>query len=502
MAFQSYVQVFASQDQSGGTSPNTIVTADNRTVSDVGSQSGDDHALKVRKPYTITKQRERWTEEEHKKFLEALKLYGRAWRRIEEHVGTKTAVQIRSHAQKFFSKVVRESSASNGGFEKPIEIPPPRPKRKPMHPYPRKLVHTLKKGISVPEQPERSPSPNLSASILENQSPTSVLSAVCSDTLASTTLNLHNSSLSPVSSAEGVNPASLLLSEQENGASSAEEENGSPSSILVTAGSFTGDQFPMMNMQKFDSDPKDNISTKEDSAVEAPTVTLKLFGRTVLVTDSQRPSSTVGTRKTLPSDIRQEKFDPQENEERPVQTLPWNPMQTELSVGSARSAWSNWPCGAPPLFYCMQLQKEDSKPVEAAPLPWWGGLPFPLLPTSMEMRPGSCLDKVHEEKEIHKEGSWMGSSTESISEVENGDKNWDVVESQSQEPSSDKEEKEPGPVSQLKTSVTSALFERRASPDKFMKGFVPYKRCLAERDTQSSAIVREERDGQRIRLCL
>lgn len=37
----------------------------------------------VRKPYTITKQRERWTEDEHRRFLEALKLHGRAWRRIE-----------------------------------------------------------------------------------------------------------------------------------------------------------------------------------------------------------------------------------------------------------------------------------------------------------------------------------------------------------------------------------------------------------------------------------
>jgi Myb-like DNA-binding domain len=39
--------------------------------------------VQVRKPYTITKQRERWTEDEHNRFLEALKLYGRSWQRIE-----------------------------------------------------------------------------------------------------------------------------------------------------------------------------------------------------------------------------------------------------------------------------------------------------------------------------------------------------------------------------------------------------------------------------------
>eukprot|EP00850_Spirogloea_muscicola_P006274 SM000029S10569 [mRNA] locus=s29:906895:908759:+ [translate_table: standard] len=96
----------------------------------------------VRKPYTITKQRERWTEEEHQKFLEALKLYGRAWRRIEEHIGTKTAVQIRSHAQKFFSKLERSARVPGSNMASPvaadIDIPPPRPKRKPSHPYPRK----------------------------------------------------------------------------------------------------------------------------------------------------------------------------------------------------------------------------------------------------------------------------------------------------------------------------------------------------------------------------
>ncbi|XP_048140851.1 protein LATE ELONGATED HYPOCOTYL isoform X2 [Rhodamnia argentea] len=110
------------------------------------NSSGEDFIVKTRKPYTITKQRERWTEEEHNKFLEALKLYGRAWQRIEEHIGTKTAVQIRSHAQKFFSKLEKEAFVKGVpvGQTLDIKIPPPRPKRKPSNPYPRKT------GASTP----------------------------------------------------------------------------------------------------------------------------------------------------------------------------------------------------------------------------------------------------------------------------------------------------------------------------------------------------------------
>ena len=39
--------------------------------------------LQARKPYILTKQRERWSEEEHRRFVDALRLHGRQWRKIE-----------------------------------------------------------------------------------------------------------------------------------------------------------------------------------------------------------------------------------------------------------------------------------------------------------------------------------------------------------------------------------------------------------------------------------
>jgi SHAQKYF class myb-like DNA-binding protein len=63
----------------------------------------------------------RWTKAEHKKFLEAIEIYGRDWRLFKEHIGTRSCVQIRSHAQKHFlkHKVSHKMRSINSSPENP-----------------------------------------------------------------------------------------------------------------------------------------------------------------------------------------------------------------------------------------------------------------------------------------------------------------------------------------------------------------------------------------------
>ncbi|KAL3531889.1 hypothetical protein ACH5RR_005410 [Cinchona calisaya] len=124
---------------SSSTSSHNSQSMDNSaTPTTDGSGSGS--GKKVRKPYTITKSRESWTEEEHDKFLEALQLFDRDWKKIEDFVGSKTVIQIRSHAQKYFLKVQKNGTIAH--------VPPPRPKRKAAHPYPQKAT----KNVFAPGQ--------------------------------------------------------------------------------------------------------------------------------------------------------------------------------------------------------------------------------------------------------------------------------------------------------------------------------------------------------------
>jgi SHAQKYF class myb-like DNA-binding protein len=47
----------------------------------------------------------RWTQEEHKKFIEAMYLFGNEWKRVQEHIKSRSSTQARSHAQKFFIRL-------------------------------------------------------------------------------------------------------------------------------------------------------------------------------------------------------------------------------------------------------------------------------------------------------------------------------------------------------------------------------------------------------------
>jgi SHAQKYF class myb-like DNA-binding protein len=46
----------------------------------------------------------RWSREEHAAFMEGLRMHGREWKKIAAMIPSRTVVQIRTHAQKFFQK--------------------------------------------------------------------------------------------------------------------------------------------------------------------------------------------------------------------------------------------------------------------------------------------------------------------------------------------------------------------------------------------------------------
>ena len=54
----------------------------------------------------------RWTREEHEAFLSALQEYGKEWKKVAAKVKTRTVVQTRTHAQKYFQKL--QKGMANG----------------------------------------------------------------------------------------------------------------------------------------------------------------------------------------------------------------------------------------------------------------------------------------------------------------------------------------------------------------------------------------------------
>lgn len=57
----------------------------------------------------------RWTYDEHRLFLRGLELHGKGWKKIASLIKTRTVVQIRTHAQKYFQKIAKAKQNGDHG---------------------------------------------------------------------------------------------------------------------------------------------------------------------------------------------------------------------------------------------------------------------------------------------------------------------------------------------------------------------------------------------------
>jgi len=97
------------------TAPSTVANAaaekkdfaslTSRTVAGPNAPSKAQNSARARDAKSMPKATGRWTAEEHDEFLKCLDIYGREWKKVAERITTRTAAQIRSHAQKYFKKI-------------------------------------------------------------------------------------------------------------------------------------------------------------------------------------------------------------------------------------------------------------------------------------------------------------------------------------------------------------------------------------------------------------
>ncbi|WVZ86860.1 hypothetical protein U9M48_033581 [Paspalum notatum var. saurae] len=403
-------------------------------------------APKARKPYTISKQREKWTEDEHKRFLEALQQHGRAWRRIQEHIGNKTAVQIRSHAQKFFSKVIRESSGdSNTAAPPQIQIPPPRPKRKPAHPYPRNLGSVVGKDASAIKRLEKPQLQIQSQSETENYSPKSVLTTA---QISSETLAIEGSG----------SPASSDYMEGK----------------CLTPSTSVGELGVQVVLSK------DATATSDGAACRIPEgPVLRLFGKRVEVNNlHQQPISNTGKLQHA-SDMELDAS---------AETPTSGTGKFSSHDAAEAKAWNPWLAGKQQ-FMCY--------------FPQWEVLPVPSNCQFLSYGNGSISYTVLDPQTVasntqqnhpsqaancNAEGSRTESITTSSSLPEVTTQKSDSVEST--QVNNDDDKLIPVPGSRKRVSTLPAC----------LRGFVPYKKCTAQSKMLQSQATGDEADREMTRL--
>lgn len=338
-----------------------------------------------------------------------------------------------------------------------------------MHPYPRKYVDSL--NVSILHQSERSPSPCFAHTDKGVKSPTSVLSSHGSDALGSAAYDQHNRSPS-MSSTTDMHSIGLSPLEKKNECLLSNSSKEEKSSLPANQFSASPTMENVLSL-KSESGAEDTEHTKEEAKLSTST-SFKLFGKIVLLSDlgKESPSDLEGS-KTLQSD------------QMPVSESSPDNLGTDLSLGGIVGDCHPLAYGAS--IDLLEQQKESSNVVKGnvSVLQWsLNQIPCNYIttnnPSIEHTYLNSCAEGKPKDKEVQKERSCTGSNEGSASGVETlGDTNTEGIDSFSQEP-------------RTKVSV---------EPCNSRKGFVPYKRCLAERDNMSSAIKTNDRERQKIRVC-
>lgn len=97
--------------QSNGVSHDEVVGSSNGSAAMNERQTAEDRK-KVSSRY--------WTADEHARFLEGLELFGQKdIKSISRHVGTRSATQVRTHAQKYYLRIERERAKAEGSTPPP-----------------------------------------------------------------------------------------------------------------------------------------------------------------------------------------------------------------------------------------------------------------------------------------------------------------------------------------------------------------------------------------------
>jgi SHAQKYF class myb-like DNA-binding protein len=102
-----------------------FATLTSRTVAGPNGPSRAAGGARARDAKSMPKATGRWTAEEHDEFLKCLDIYGREWKKVAERITTRTAAQIRSHAQKYFKKIEAAGEGAPKAAKPPVAGPAP-----------------------------------------------------------------------------------------------------------------------------------------------------------------------------------------------------------------------------------------------------------------------------------------------------------------------------------------------------------------------------------------